>query len=209
MESIDAYLTCGICGMVMRSPRATKCGHVFCRQCLHTWIESYGVCPERCGEIEVESLRRAQLIDKQISCLLTSCKYYKAGCKALIQLSEKESHEKKCRYVKKLVLKSRSFSFFNIGSSSLSQPEPSLHPSHHHRSKSHRSKRRAFASDSDSERDKVSTIHHHPVGLNQQLHKRSKSLGLGSSSKITGLKKRSPSCATVHTPRIAKPMVSK
>ena len=223
MESIDAYLTCGICGMVMKSPRATKCGHVFCRQCLHAWIETYGVCPERCGEIEVESLRRAQLIDKKISCLLTSCKFYKAGCREILQLSEKESHEKKCCYAKKLVQKTRSFPFFNIGSSSLSQPEPSIDYSRHHRSRSHKSKRRVFSSDidSDSEREhKVSTLGlprvstiglqvHHPVKLSQHLHHRSKSLGFGSTTKIIGLKKRSPSCATVHNPRIAKPMVSK
>ena len=96
MEPIDDYLKCGICGNVLQSPRATSCGHVFCQQCLHSWIDYYGICPNRCGEVELEQLTRPVHIEKRISGLLTRCKNYRSGCAVQIPLSEKCKHEQSC-----------------------------------------------------------------------------------------------------------------
>ena len=206
VESLDAYLICGICGQVLRDPRATECGHVFCHRCLSLWIDEYGICPARCGEVELESLRRAAHISKKISCLLTRCRYTKAGCKAILQLSDKESHERKCHYAKKVVGKTRSFPFFNFGTASLSQPdEPSRHHHHHQhhsRSKSVHRSQLVRSSASDGEKDRRSTLQ----GSQLLKHKRSHSLGIGG---IRLLSKKAPSLSVVNQPKIPKPMVSR
>jgi len=98
VEPIDDYLKCGICEKVLHSPRATSCGHVFCFQCLKLWIERYGICPDRCGEVEAEQLRKAVHIEKRISGLLARCKYYLSGCPVQVLLADKHRHEKICQY---------------------------------------------------------------------------------------------------------------
>ena len=212
MESLDAYLICGICGQVLRDPRATECGHVFCRRCLSLWIDEYGICPARCGEVELESLRRAAHISKKISCLLTRCRYTKVGCKAILQLSDKETHEGKCHYAKKVVGKTRSFPFFNFGTANLSQPDESSrhhHHHHHHHQLQHHSRTKSVhrsqlvsSSASDGEKDKRSTLQ----GSQLLKHKRSHSLGLGG---IRLLSKKAPSVSAVNQAKISKPMVSR
>ena len=97
-ESVDTQLICEICGKVLQSPRATPCGHRFCLHCLEFWIEYYGICPKRCGEIELESLRKDPQIEKRILALPVYCKYQNSGCNAQIPLAEKQKHEKKCIY---------------------------------------------------------------------------------------------------------------
>ncbi len=195
---IDAHLVCGICGNVLKDPRATACGHVFCRKCIHAWIDEYGVCPARCGEVEVEALHRASHIDKKVSCLMTSCKYTKVGCKAILKLADKELHERTCHYSKKLSIlgKTRSFSIFK------SSPEEASH--HNSRSKSTRH-HLLSGSVSESEKDKRSTAQRSKaIGLKQR---KSNSLGFGG-LKLSGLIKKSPSIVAVNKPiKIPKPMV--
>ena len=98
VEPMDDYLLCGVCGKVMHSPCATSCGHAFCRGCLCSWIEYYGICPNRCGEVELIEVRAAHHIEKRISGLLTRCKYNQTGCSEHITLADKYKHEKSCPY---------------------------------------------------------------------------------------------------------------
>lgn len=95
-DPVEDCHICGVCGKVLRSPRTTPCGHVFCLRCLEFWIEYYGICPKRCGEIELETVSREVKVEKRIQSLLTRCKYHKRGCKEQITLAEKQRHEKKC-----------------------------------------------------------------------------------------------------------------
>ena len=96
VEPVDERCICEICGKVLRFPRSTPCGHVFCLHCLEFWIEYYGVCPKRCGEIELETTTSAGSLEKHIQSLQTRCKYHRHGCKSCISLEEKEKHEKRC-----------------------------------------------------------------------------------------------------------------
>ncbi len=95
-EQVDEYLKCGICNKVMINPRATSCGHVYCKDCLQSWIEYYGVCPERCGEVELQQLTSPLHIQKRISGLLVRCKYVRCGCNVKVALIDKASHEVLC-----------------------------------------------------------------------------------------------------------------
>ena len=98
-ESVDEKLICEICGKVLQNPRATPCcSNVFCLHCLDFWIDYYGVCPKRCGEIEVAGLLKNPAVEKSIQSLEVHCNYNKRGCKAKMTLVEKQKHEKKCPY---------------------------------------------------------------------------------------------------------------
>lgn len=202
MEPIDAYLVCGICGNVLRDPKATECGHVFCHKCIHSWIDEYGVCPARCGEVEVEHLHRASHIQKKISCLLTGCKFTKTGCKAILKLVDKELHEQTCHYGKKLLGKARSFAIFNFGHS---QQEVSFRRQHT------RTKSTGHHKLSTVNQSEKATIHSQVTN-----QRRSNSIGFGG-FKIPGLSKRTPSkpvlvekpkVSKLQKPKVSKPMVS-
>lgn len=98
VEPVDETLICRICRKVLNSPRRTPCGHVFCLSCLSSWIEYYGVCPNRCGDVEFIELTHPVDIEKRVFGLLKQCKYFNIGCKKQGKLSEIEQHEKVCTY---------------------------------------------------------------------------------------------------------------
>ena len=95
-EPLDNSLKCGICTKILRDPRVTPCGHIYCSYCLITWLNSYGVCPRRCKEVEVESLRRRVQLDTFISGLFIYCTNKRAGCTEQVPLIEKHLHENIC-----------------------------------------------------------------------------------------------------------------
>ena len=98
VEPVDESLICRICRGVLNSPRKTPCGHVFCLSCLSSWIEYYGVCPNRCGDVELIEITHAVDIERCVFDLLKRCKYSSIGCKKQSKLSEIEQHERVCTY---------------------------------------------------------------------------------------------------------------
>jgi len=99
-QPLDQYLFCTICSRVLRQPKVTPCGHVFCAVCINFWVERYGVCPKRCQEVEIDSLRLKVQLEKFISGLYTHCKNKRAGCNEQVRLVDKHLHEKHCPYRK-------------------------------------------------------------------------------------------------------------
>lgn len=97
-EPIQDFYICRVCGKVLRSPISTPCGHVFCLHCLEFWIEYYGICPKRCGEVDLQTCRAAVKIERRIQNLPTFCKYHSKGCQSKVLLAEKEIHECRCIY---------------------------------------------------------------------------------------------------------------
>lgn len=90
---------CGICKQVIRDPAVTPCGHIYCAQCISSWAKHYGVCPERCREVETNSLScPLNEMGKFISGLAVYCKNRPAGCRVQIKLAEKNQHEQVCSY---------------------------------------------------------------------------------------------------------------
>lgn len=126
-RSVDEYLKCGICGNVLRDPRATNCGHVFCLSCLLGWIDSYGICPQRCGEVEADQMKRALHIEKRISGLLTLCKYQQYGCMVQVPLVDKTLHESTCSYRSRRLTKALSHQLQGSDESKKEQPHYKVH----------------------------------------------------------------------------------
>ena len=100
-QPLDQYLFCSICSRILRHPKVTPCGHVFCSVCITYWVERYGVCPKRCEEVEIDSLRLKVQLEKFISGLYTHCKNKRAGCTEQVRLVDKHLHEKQCQYRKR------------------------------------------------------------------------------------------------------------
>lgn len=93
---IDESLKCGICSNVLKDPTVTKCGHIYCGRCIVSWAGYYGVCPERCMQVDLDSLQCLTHMDLFISGLLVHCKNRAAGCRLQIKLAEKYQHEQAC-----------------------------------------------------------------------------------------------------------------
>ena len=143
---IDESLKCGICSHVLRDPTVTKCGHIYCGRCIVSWAGYYGVCPERCMEVDIDSLQSLTHMELFISGLLVHCKNRPAGCRLQIKLAEKHQHDLVCPYR-------------GAGRQGLRKLLPSLshqdlqgprHKGHHKRTKS-------------SESSSAAAIHHNPT----------------------------------------------
>jgi len=118
VEPLEKHLVCVVCNRVMREPTTTPCGHVFCLNCLEPWLSD---CPLGCGH--VETVQNASHIARKIDSLLTYCQYTSKGCKAILQLVNREEHQKKCHYSKKAVCKANSYSLFSFGSGQQQEPK--------------------------------------------------------------------------------------
>lgn len=98
-DTVPPKLLCEICGKVLQCPRQTRCcSNSFCLHCLEFWIEYYGICPKRCGEIDRDSLGKDTATEKAVLALTTRCKYQVYGCPTSPQLANKTKHEKKCSF---------------------------------------------------------------------------------------------------------------
>lgn len=95
---IDERLVCKLCNQVLRSPKTTPCGHVYCRGCIERWVSEYAGCPERCCELALKNLAWAGHIDTLISGLKTRCKNSGSGCEVQVPLTVKSEHESACPY---------------------------------------------------------------------------------------------------------------
>lgn len=92
---------CEICGKILNTPKSTSCcGESFCCRCLEFWNDYYGICPKRCGEMEMDTLRKENKLEKIIQSLPVYCQYSNGGggCTAMITLAEKQKHERKCQH---------------------------------------------------------------------------------------------------------------
>ena len=93
---IDERLMCRLCNQVLRSPKTTPCGHVYCKGCIERWVSEHAACPQRCCEVAAKNLAWAGHIDTLISGLKTRCKNSGSGCEVQVPLSEKSEHESVC-----------------------------------------------------------------------------------------------------------------
>jgi len=64
-ENVQSDLKCSICHDMILFSTATNCGHLFCEDCIHTWIQESSTCP--ICRIMVTSLGKVRRIDNFIA----------------------------------------------------------------------------------------------------------------------------------------------
>jgi len=114
-EEVDEEFKCAICLNVLENPVNGPCGHVFCRQCIMTWLESgptarpirsgsrtvyaSGTCP-----VDRKSLYRDELLEAAIpfkailSKLKIKCDFQEFGCKNVVTVGTLKDHVKTCNF---------------------------------------------------------------------------------------------------------------
>lgn len=113
-RSLVRELQCCICLCLLDTPLSCKMGHLFCAPCVTRLlgVEGKGQCPECRASITADSLARALFVEKAIRSLKVFCKYRFAlrndsslnvnedplGCKDILTLETRDSHEAQCQY---------------------------------------------------------------------------------------------------------------
>ena len=64
IEGLDPRLECSICLLCLRNPHQTSCGHLFCHQCILTWIQQNKLCP-----IDKASLGQGNIFGLLLRCI--------------------------------------------------------------------------------------------------------------------------------------------
>ena len=105
-------LLCPVCKHVFRDPVISiKCGHTFCTSCIDSLIKNGQNCPvddQNCdsGQLVVNRAVKEQINDLMIHCC-HGVVYVEGvlvldqdGCKEVIRLGDRDTHESVCRFVK-------------------------------------------------------------------------------------------------------------
>lgn len=56
---IDEEFLCNICTMVIEEAMQSPCDHLFCKECIETWLKTDRSCPVDRGPLDVDNLRSA------------------------------------------------------------------------------------------------------------------------------------------------------
>ena len=99
-STVSVDVLCNLCLGVLDNPLKTKCGHLFCSECVVSWIEKFGTCPLGCMEVLQEDLEEVAELKDNILHLSIHCVNRNFGCSSVQKLSEMGKHLKVCKYRK-------------------------------------------------------------------------------------------------------------
>ncbi|VDP48988.1 unnamed protein product [Heligmosomoides polygyrus] len=96
-EGLPYDCTCPVCEQALRAPVITKCGHIFCKQCIN--VENGPIpCPVCQAEIAPDALKPDKKKQIQVQSLLVKCPYVRYGCEWTGPLKEMQSHADSCQF---------------------------------------------------------------------------------------------------------------
>ena len=96
---VDKSLICSICHNVFDNPVQDPDGHVFCRQCIETWIENEKYkCPIDKKRLIVHDLKQANTVKNKVDYLDISCEYKKYGCQQILKCRLLQNHKYDCNF---------------------------------------------------------------------------------------------------------------
>ncbi|EDV25881.1 uncharacterized protein TRIADDRAFT_55409 [Trichoplax adhaerens] len=114
LDRIYPYMICKLCTLVADEPMVTSCKHVFCMQCIQSWLaredstKAYKLtsdgpikqCPAaHCSRwLSAQALKKAINLRAVLNKLQLSCPYKSLGCRRTLQVENVRSHLHSCNY---------------------------------------------------------------------------------------------------------------
>ena len=81
---------CSICTNVLEDPLTTPCGHVFCKTCIRTWLDTgNNNCPIDRELLTLDLLKpESRITRRRLNRLSIRCKNYSTGCRLMSLLED-------------------------------------------------------------------------------------------------------------------------
>ncbi|XP_013107963.1 TNF receptor-associated factor 6 [Stomoxys calcitrans] len=95
----DSRYECAICMNWLNEPVLTKCGHLFCKSCLNSWLRNKSQwCPMDNKKITENDIFPDNFTKREIEQIQLKCPNTKLGCDYIASPLEMERHKHNCPY---------------------------------------------------------------------------------------------------------------
>ena len=97
---VDQNLMCSICAGVLQDAVITPCGHSFCDECLHIWLDRPNThsCPSCRSGVSVVDVIPVLALRGVIDGLAVYCDNDENGCKMVLKLEKLKTHLQVCEF---------------------------------------------------------------------------------------------------------------
>ena len=96
---VNHELICCICTGVLEDPIESPCRHVFCSDCIKTWLSTKKTCPSCRSAVRRRDLRPVVLMLKNIiSKQRMYCDNKAKGCEEIVELEQLTGHVANCKF---------------------------------------------------------------------------------------------------------------
>lgn len=91
---------CSICAGVLENAVITPCGHSFCDECLHIWLDrpNTNSCPSCRSDVSVDDVIPVLALRGVIDGLAVNCNNDENGCKMVLKLDKLKTHLQVCEF---------------------------------------------------------------------------------------------------------------
>ncbi|EDK31398.2 DUSP domain protein (macronuclear) [Tetrahymena thermophila SB210] len=92
-KRISLVHICTLCNLAINTPcRTQKCDHVFCCDCIQTWIKDNNCCPYRCSAVRQEDFFYISKKELAFTKAPFKCPRYSLGCKKILSHNDLNFH---------------------------------------------------------------------------------------------------------------------
>ena len=97
---VDQNLLCSICAGVLEEAVITPCGHSFCDECLHIWLDRPNTtsCPTCRSDVSPFDIIPVLALRGVVEGLVVHCDNDEHGCKMVLKLEKLQAHLQVCDF---------------------------------------------------------------------------------------------------------------